>query len=84
MSLKLNTGDSDSMVKTKMSPRSMNIQAKPLLGPPLGKGETAPTRRHQVGSLEQKKGASFIGSCRVGWGLGIVIGFRCTSACGGP
>lgn len=59
--LMLNTGNFDLIVEMKSSPASMNIQAKPLLiGTPVGKGDTALTRKCQAGSLEQKKGTSVI------------------------
>lgn len=72
------------MVEMKMSHRNMNIQAKPLLGPPLGKGDTRPTRKHQGGSLEQKKKELvLIAACRGGLGLRNINGFGCSSTRGG-
>lgn len=82
MSLKLDTENFDSMVEMKMSHRSMNIQAKTLLGPPLGKGDTGSTRKHRGGSLEQKTELVFF-ACRGGLGLRNINGFRCSSTCRG-
>lgn len=51
----------------KLSHASTNTWAEPLLGRlPLEKGETAPIRKCQAGSLEQKKELVLLIACRSG------------------